>query len=321
MSEATIKVLDIQRLSTEDGPGLRTTLFVKGCPLRCAWCHNPESISPHDQMIWLENHCMGCRICIQACPNHALSLSEAGQVRNPDLCQGCKTCADVCPTLSNEVKGQDWEIDALVEELLKDRAYFEKSGGGVTISGGDPMLQYEKAAAVFRKLKEAGISTALDSALLTTRKALDTVLPYVDLILMDIKLIDEAEHKKWTGVSNVTILDNIRYIAQQKRDGKIHTNIWIRTPIIPGATNTEANISGISRFISENLQGLFERWEMCAFNNLCRDKYRRLGIQWQFADTPLMKRSEMDAVHAIAQRHNAEPEKIFWTGSTAVESH
>ena len=319
MSEAIIKVLDIQRLSTEDGPGLRTTAFVKGCPLRCAWCHNPESIQPQEQMVWLENHCIGCRLCVQVCPNQALSLSEAGQVRDKSLCSGCQACADICPTLSVEVKGRDWDVDTLVEELLKDRAYFEKSGGGVTVSGGDPMLQWDKVVVLFRKLKEAGISTALDSALLATRKALDTVLPYVDLLLMDIKLIDDAEHKKWTGVSNTTILENIRYIAGQKRQGKLHTNIWIRTPIIPGATATEANIAGISRFIDENLHGLFERWEMCAFNNLCRDKYRRLGIEWHFAKTPLMTRTEMDAIHAIAQRNNSEPEKIFWTGSTAVE--
>lgn len=319
MSEAMIKVLDIQRLSTEDGPGLRTTAFVKGCPLRCAWCHNPESIQPQNQMIWLENACIGCRLCVQACPNHAISLTEAGQIRDISLCVGCQTCAEECPTLSVEVKGKDWDIDKLVEELLKDRAYFEKSGGGVTVSGGDPMLQWEKTAVLFRKLKEAGISTALDSALLTTPKALDAVLPYVDLVLMDIKLIDEAEHKKWTGVSNQVILENIRYIARQKREGKISANIWVRTPIIPGATDTEANISGISRFIDENLQGLFERWEMCAFNNLCRDKYRRLGLQWQFAATPLMRREQMDAVHRIARRNNSEPEKIFWTGSTAVE--
>ena len=320
MGETILKVLDIQRLSTEDGPGLRTTVFVKGCPLKCAWCHNPESIHPQEQMIWLENRCIGCRLCVNACPNRAISLDENGQNRDMSLCTGCQSCADVCPTLSVEVKGKDWDVDELVAELLKDRAYFEKSGGGITVSGGDPMMQWEKAAVLFRKLKEAGISTALDSALLTTQKALDAVLPYVDLILMDIKLIDEAEHKKWTGVSNVTILENIRYIARQKRAGNIHTNIWIRTPIIPGATDTEANISGISRFISENLQGLFERWEMCAFNNLCRDKYRRLGIQWQFAQTPLMKRGEMEAVHAIARRSNSEPEKVFWTGATAVES-
>ena len=319
MSRATIKVLDIQRLSTEDGPGLRTTAFVKGCPLRCAWCHNPESIQPQEQMIWLENHCIGCRLCVQACPNHAISLTEEGQVRDMSLCVGCQSCADACPTLSVEVKGRDWDVDELVEELLKDRAYFEKSGGGVTVSGGDPMMQWEKVLELFRKLKQAGISTALDSALLTTQAALDAVLPYVDLILMDIKLIDEAEHKNWTGVSNSTILSNIRYIAQQKRAGRINTRIWIRTPIIPGATDTEENISGISRFIDENLHGLFERWEMCAFNNLCRDKYRRLGLEWQFAATTLMKRAEMDAIHAVAQRSSSEPEKIFWTGSTAVE--
>lgn len=319
MSEAIIKVLDIQRLSTEDGPGLRTTAFVKGCPLHCAWCHNPESIQPQDQMIWLENHCIGCRLCVQACPNRAITLDREGQHRDMSLCVGCKACADACPTLSVEVKGKDWAVEDLVEELLKDRAYFEKSGGGITVSGGDPMMQWDKVVVLFRKLKEAGISTALDSALLTTRKALDTVLPYVDLILMDIKLIDEEEHKKWTGVSNAVILDNIRYIARKKRDGKISTRIWIRTPIIPGATDTQANISGISRFIDENLHGLFERWEMCAFNNLCRDKYRRLGIEWQFAKAPLMTRSQMDGIRAVARQNNSEPEKIFWTGSTAVE--
>lgn len=319
MRETSLKVLDIQRLSTEDGPGLRTTVFVKGCPLHCAWCHNPESIQPQEQIIWLENRCIGCRLCQKICPEQGISFTEAGQVRDLEKCTGCQSCAEICPTLSVEVKGRDWDVDDLVKELLKDRAYFEKSGGGITVSGGDPMLQWDKVLVLFRKLKEAGISTALDSALLTTHKALDAVLPYVDLILMDIKLIDEAEHKHWTGVSNVPILDNIRYIAQEKRCGNIAAKIWIRTPIIPGATNTEKNIAGISRFIDTHLKGLYERWEMCAFNNLCRDKYRRLGITWQFATTPLMKRAEMDAIHAVAQRENSEPEKIFWTGSTAVE--
>jgi pyruvate formate lyase activating enzyme len=317
---AGLQVLDIQRLSTEDGPGLRTTLFTKGCPLRCAWCHNPESISPKRQILWVGQHCIGCRLCVNACPISALDLSENGIKRDILLCTGCAACSEACPTGANELKGELRTVEELCHELCKDRAYFEESGGGVTISGGDPMMQGEEVSRLLALLKAEGISTAIDSALLTTKQNLDTVLDHTDHLLLDLKLADEEEHKKWTGVSNTVILENAKYVADRMRRGKNPARLWIRTPIIPNATATGENIRGIARFIAAELSDVFERWELCAFNNLCKDKYARLAQDWQFATTPLMLSEDMDSLLDEARAQLTDfSEKISWTGAVQLK--
>jgi len=312
-------VLEIQRMSTEDGPGIRTTVFLKGCSLKCAWCHNPESISQRPQLHWIGNRCLGCRTCLETCPNQALALTASGMVIDRERCQGCGACADACPSTALELLGQTWPLERLVNEVIKDKAYFDKSGGGVTLSGGEPTLQAEFAAALFKALKERGVQTALDTCGLCSRQALLSILPWTTLVLFDIKLLDSKRHRRLTGSGNERILDNLLAVVDFMKDHVHPKSLWIRTPIIPGATDDEDNIRAIGAFLADRLPSAVDRWELCAFNNLCRDKYQRLDLQWTYAEAPLMRRPEMERLAESARQSGVRPNIVHWSGSTRLE--
>ena len=323
MSESTITaqltgtILHLQRLSTEDGPGIRTTVFYKGCPLHCAWCHNPESLKVKVEIQWYKNRCIDCGSCFDACELDGLTQTEVGIERNREICTACGECVEACPTGAMEKLGEVWTVDALVKELVKDRAYFEKSGGGVTLSGGEPSLQPAFTLALMRELKRRGIPVALDTCGLCSWETLEMLAEEADLVLYDLKLIDASDHEKWTGVRNERILENLRKLAHltDTHDKRL----WIRTPLIPGATARASNLGGISAFLAEDVPDTVERWELCAFNNLCRDKYERLGLKWQFAETPLMTRATLEETKIWAKAGGFEPERTFVTGSARLE--
>lgn len=306
-----MKILNIQRMSTEDGPGLRTTVFLKGCPLKCRWCHNPESISPVFQKEWIAVRCIHCGICAAVCPESVLKMEETGPVLDASRCRLCLKCADECPTGAMAPIGKEVALDDLFEEVLKDHAYFN-GDGGVTLSGGEVLLQAEEAGALCRKLKEKGISVALDTSGFASYRHLETLLPDVDLILYDLKLADPAEHQKWCGVDNRLILDNLMKLSETG------IRLWIRTPIIPGATDHPENIRAIGTFLKDH--GIrYERWELCAFNNLCKDKYRRLGGAWEFESTPLEPRETMESLVAVARESAGKTDRITFTGTTRLK--
>ena len=311
-------ILHLQRLSTEDGPGIRTTVFFKGCPLHCAWCHNPESISRRMQTQWFAVRCIGCRSCVEACPNGCLTLTDSGMLIDRERCQACGTCVEACPSGAMEALGKTVSVDDLLEELLKDRAYYEKSGGGVTLSGGEPTFQPDFAEALLKGLKKQGISTALDTCGLTSQQILDRLLPYTDLVLFDLKLIGDAQHREFTGQPNDRILENLLYIRDYIQEQVRSINLWIRTPLIPGTTNSDENLLGIGQYLAEHLNGSVSRWELCAFNNLCRDQYTRLGLEWAYADTPLMAKNELAHYEQIARSTSHQPEIVLATGATRI---
>ena len=318
----TGRILHLQRLSTEDGPGIRTTVFFKGCPLHCDWCHNPESISPRLQTQWFSVRCLGCKTCVETCPNGCLTLTENSLLIDRDNCQACGECSEACPSGALEAMGKTVVVDWLLSELLKDRAYFEKSGGGVTLSGGEPTLQPEFAEALLRGLKEQGISTALDTCGLCTPRTLDRLLPYTDLVLFDLKLLDPSIHQKFTGAPNEQILENLRYIRNYVHSQKRAIELWIRTPLIPEATVTDDNLTAIGHYLADHLNGTVSRWELCAFNNLCRDQYTRLGLEWAYAKTPLMTRDELAHCEQVAKSSGIRPDIVHATGATcAVEAN
>jgi pyruvate formate lyase activating enzyme len=315
----TAHILQLQRMSTEDGPGIRTTVFFKGCSLKCRWCHNPESITSHPQVHWIETRCLGCGTCVAHCPEGALRLTPDGVQMDRHACRNCGACAQVCPSMAMERLGQAWRLDDLLAEVLKDRAYFTASGGGVTLSGGEPGLQPHFAALFMQRLREEGIPTALDTCGMYARSVLDQLLPDPTLVLYDLKEIDPERHRAFTGHFNQTILDNAVHAAQLLASRANEGQMWIRTPIIPQATDREENISGIGGFIATRLNGVVSRWELCAFNNLCADKYRRLDLPWPYADCELVMPTRMEQLAGVARRSGVDPSIVHCSGATRRE--
>jgi pyruvate formate lyase activating enzyme len=310
-------VVEIQRLSTEDGPGIRTTVFLKGCSLACIWCHNPEGILPRPELQWIGSRCIGCGTCLECCPDGALRRAGGRIAIDRRACTGCGLCAERCPATALEVLGRPWDADALVRELVKDRAYFDKSGGGVTLSGGDPAAQPDFSCHVLGRLRESGIRTAIDTCGQCGKAALEQQLALADLVLYDLKEIDPDRHRSLTGHANGTILENaVRAADYMARRGGA---LWLRTPVIPGATDREETIAGIGAFIARHLAGRVQVWELCAFNNLCRDKYVRLGRDWPFKDSPLLSTSVMERLAAVARNSGVDPQIVRWSGATRLE--
>lgn len=311
-------VLEIQRMSMEDGPGIRTTVFMKVCPLSCSWCHNPESISPKPQVQWLASQCIGCGLCIDACPEKAhIFVNNPGSI-NRKLCRGCGACADACPSGAMALLGQQWHANALVDELSKDAAYYAASGGGVTISGGESTIQKDFVVEVLEGLRRRGIHTAIDTCGVFSQDAANEILPRTRLVLFDIKLIDPGLHKRYTGSGNERILENLAQTASMLRTHRHPDALWVRTPVIPGATDSDENIYGIGRFLSTLPKKAVSRWELCAFNHLCADKYIRLGRTWDFAEAAPVASHTMEHLAAVARAAGIAPEIVAWTGTTAL---
>jgi len=315
----TGRVLRIQRLSTEDGPGIRSTVFLKGCGLGCTWCHNPESLSFRSEVQWIGAGCLGCGICAEACPEGALTLAGGRVAIDRSRCTGCGACVRECPTGAMEILGEEWSPRELVEELAKDRSYFENGGGGITVSGGEALLQAPFTVETLQLAKEKGIATAVDTCGFVPWDSLEAVLPWTDLILYDLKLMDRSEHFLYTGADNRGILDNLKKAARVLKETGSPRALWIRTPLIPGVTDREENITAIGAFLAEHLPGCADRWELCAFNNLCRDKYTRLGKTWDFETAPLLTKDEMEQAAATARRAVDRPEIVCWTGTVRDE--
>jgi pyruvate formate lyase activating enzyme len=313
------RILHLQRLSTEDGPGIRTTVFFKGCPLHCAWCHNPESISMQLQTQWFSVRCIGCHTCVEICPKGCISMTETGLVLDRQVCDACGECVEACPSGAREMLGRDVSVEELVAELIKDRAFYEKSGGGVTLSGGEPTFQADFAEALLCSLKEQGISTALDTCGLASTRSLERLLAYTDLVLFDLKMLNPDLHRQFTGAGNQIILENLAYIKTYIQHQPRSVALWIRTPLIPGTTDGDENLIAIGEYLSKNLADSIQRWELCAFNNLCRDQYTRLGLEWRYANTPLMSHGEVRHCEQVARSVYTYPERVLASGATRLE--
>lgn len=297
---------NIQRFSTEDGPGIRTTVFFKGCPLRCAWCHNPEGISPRQELMWHDMRCIGARDCLNSCSEKALELTPHGICIDRQYCTLCGDCANACPSGALEIIGTEWTPGKLFAEIQKDAVFYETSSGGVTLSGGEPMMQSDFALTLARLCRESSIHVALDTCGIVSWKHYHRILPLVDLVLYDLKIFDPEKHKLGTGMDNKNLLENVRRIAAAGMP------IWIRTPVIPGYTADVENITALGDFIAAELPSV-ERWDLLAYTNLGQPKYHRLDLPYALEGVPLLTCAEMESLHAIA--YQRVPTAI-WTGVT-----
>ena len=262
----TATIFDIERNSYVDGPGIRTTVFFKGCNLRCAWCHNPESQSPNPQMLVYKNKCTGCGKCKEKCPNHLES------------CELCGRCTLYCPHDAREICGKEYTVDEVIKEILKDKVFYESSGGGVTFSGGECMLQIDFLEEALKECKKHGIHTAIDTAGHVPFAYFERILPYTDLFLYDVKIIDSEKHKQYTCVENQLILENLKRLLVK------NVPIWIRIPIIPKVNDTEEELQRIKEYIFS--YRIPEKVELLPYHAMGEHKYAALGSVAQAFSVP-----------------------------------
>ena len=262
-------VFDIQHFAIHDGPGIRTTVFLKGCPLRCLWCHNPESQAAGMEIFYLPEKCIGCRACEQVCPEGAHHFDSDGHHLDRALCVRCGACAQECYSGGLERVGQEMSVEAVLADVLKDQPFYDTSGGGLTVSGGEPMQQFDFTRDLLRAAKGAGLHTCLETSGCSSRERFLEVAPLVDLFLFDIKETDPELHRQFTGVTNEAIRSNL---VDLDRSG---ASLVLRCPLIPGFNDRPEHLAGISE-LANQLHNVLEI-HLLPYHPLGTSKSQRLG--------------------------------------------
>lgn len=263
-------IFDIKRYAINDGPGIRIVVFFKGCNLNCAWCHNPESISPCQEKMYAASKCIGCGTCVETCPEGALSLTSEGIVTDSERCTLCGKCAEVCPTTAIELSGKPMSVSEIMEEIEKQQVFFDQSGGGVTFSGGEPMLHPGFLTELLDECGRRGIHRAVDTAGFINTKTLLEVAKRTDLFLFDLKLMNPEKHRKWVGVPNEKIQENLKILAEAG------AKINIRIPLIGGVNDDEENMTESARFVA-SLSGQKKKVNLLPYHKIAQTKYQKLG--------------------------------------------
>jgi pyruvate formate lyase activating enzyme len=269
-----IAITHLQRMSLHDGAGIRSTIFFKGCNMHCQWCHNPETFSPLLELGWLKTKCIGCGVCLEKCPQGALSAAGDEIVRNHRLCSGCNTCIEECYPQAHHRIGTETTVEELCKQMEEDRRIFENSGGGVTLSGGEPMVQFPFLLGLAKALSEKGFHITLQTNLNTAWDKYQAILPYVNYWMCDLKLLDAEAHRYWTGADNRLIRENIRHLDASG------ASYCLRTPVIPGVNSNDEQLQQMSDFAS-GLQHL-DYYELLPFHPLASYKYKDLGMEYAF---------------------------------------
>jgi pyruvate formate lyase activating enzyme len=339
-------VFDVHRASTHDGPGLRTVFFLKGCTLRCLWCHNPESLQAGRDLWWRKEKCIAYGACLAADTTGAVTAREVpagagrGAAANPSFAIAVTrplpafpaAAVEACPTGALEPIGEAQSVEDVLDTALRDERFHRKSGGGITVSGGEPLMFpgfVRELFAAYHSQSEGG-TTALDTAANVPWSALEEVLPETDLLFLDIKALDSQLHSALTGAGNGRILDNVRRLGAYIRHSG-SPKLTLRTPLVPVSAahpNGDSNgaregtarpkvLTSIAGFIQEELSDVTERWELCAFHNLAADKYRRLGMEWDYADSDLLPAPAAEALLDSAKASLPADFPVLLVGLTA----
>ena len=284
-------VFDIKKYSIHDGPGIRTTVFLKGCPLSCWWCHNPESQSAQREVLLYDNRCIRCGACVDACPQHAVAWIDGEPITDRAVCERCGTCLSACYTDSREIVGRALTVAQVMREVESDIAFYDQSGGGVTFSGGEPLLQRDFLLALLQACRARELRTAVDTSGFAAWDTIDLIRPFTDLFLYDLKLIDDERHREFTGVSNVPILRNLRELAA------LNHPIVIRVPIVPDINDDAASIRQLAQFIA----ALPSRYpiELLPYHHIAIDKYLRLDKPYRLFET---RRPDDNRLREIARQ-------------------
>ena len=296
----TGRVSNIQKFSLHDGPGIRDLIFFKGCPLHCLWCANPETQNYRPELSFIENRCIGCDecgLCERACPEGAIRKSAGGKIEiDRRLCTNCGECAKVCPAQSLRLLGEDMSVEDIVKVVEEDSAFHSRSGGGITISGGEPLVQAKFAAELLKECRDQGIDTAIETTGHARWEDVENVCQYANLIFYDIKHMDSSKHKAFTGVGNELILENIKRLARHFPK----TPIIVRTPVVSGYNDSEDNIKATVDFLSE--VKTVRRYELLPYHGFGESKYHQLGREYPLSGLKSPGKEHMAALNKIVEK-------------------
>lgn len=287
-------VFNIQRFSVHDGPGIRTTVFFSGCNLRCLWCHNPESHELTPRLGYFENACTHCGKCVRVCPAGAIAYGDSRLVFDRERCENCFACVDYCAPGARRISGKPMTAAEVIDIIIRDKPYYDKSGGGVTFSGGEPLLQPDFLMELLQRLRKSGINTAIESALCVPENIIRDIAPLTGLFMCDIKSMDDKIHKKYTGISNKKILANIALLSELGAD------VLIRVPVINGVNADETNIRQMAEFLLN--QTHIRRIELLELHTLAAHKYKSLGLQDTLSGFNAAGAAELHNIHEYLTR-------------------
>lgn len=281
MSEEKIRIFNIERFAVYDGPGIRTTVFLQGCPLRCQWCANPESQTMENQLLFMEQKCVGCGRCSLQCPRQAITIADGKAHIERKLCMKCGRCAEICPNEAVSLVGNDMTPEDIYSVVIRDKDYYEQSSGGLTLSGGDPLMQLDALMPLLIQCRNGGISVAVETCGSITQKTVEAAFPFIDYFLFDIKSMDREVLWKYTRGNYSLIMENYAFIAACDAEKLI-----TRVPVIPGVNNTMEHMERLFQFVREHGG---RRVDLLPYHTLGVVKYRQLGLDYSFLKTSLMR--------------------------------